>query len=54
MAIGKSQATLKINSLAILFGKISIVKNGKIDPSYSEAKTAEYMKKSNTEINVKT
>ncbi|MDC1135014.1 bifunctional glutamate N-acetyltransferase/amino-acid acetyltransferase ArgJ, partial [Candidatus Pelagibacter sp.] len=43
MAIGKSQATLKINSLAILFGKISIVKNGKIDPDYSEAKTAEYM-----------
>ena len=53
MAIGKSQATLKINSLAILFGKISIVKNGKIDPDYSEAKTAEYMKNSNIEINVK-
>ena len=31
MAIGKAQTTLKINSLAILFGKISIVKNGKID-----------------------
>jgi glutamate N-acetyltransferase/amino-acid N-acetyltransferase len=53
MAIGKSQATLKINSLAILFGKISIVKNGKIDPDYSEAKTAEYMKNTNIEINVK-
>ena len=53
MAIGKAQTTLKINSLAILFGKISIVKNGKIDPSYSEAKTAEYMKNSNIEINVK-
>ncbi|MDC0974718.1 bifunctional glutamate N-acetyltransferase/amino-acid acetyltransferase ArgJ [Candidatus Pelagibacter sp.] len=53
MAIGKSQATLKINSLAILFGEISIVKNGKIDPDYSEAKTAEYMKNSNIEINVK-
>ena len=53
MAIGKSQATLKINSLAILFGKISIVKNGKIDHSYSEAKTAEYMKNTNIEINVK-
>jgi glutamate N-acetyltransferase/amino-acid N-acetyltransferase len=53
MAIGKAQITLKINSLAILFGKISIVKNGKIDPSYSEAKTAEYMKNSNIEINVK-
>jgi glutamate N-acetyltransferase/amino-acid N-acetyltransferase len=53
MAIGKAQTTLKINSLAILFGKISIVKNGKIDPSYSEAKTAEYMKDSNIEINVK-
>jgi glutamate N-acetyltransferase/amino-acid N-acetyltransferase len=53
MAIGKSQATLKINSLAILFGKITIVKNGKIDPDYSEAKTAEYMKNTNIEINVK-
>ena len=53
MAIGKSQATLNINSLAILFGKISIVKNGKIDPDYSEAKTAEYMKNTNIEINVK-
>jgi glutamate N-acetyltransferase/amino-acid N-acetyltransferase len=53
MAIGKSQATLKINRLAILFGKISIVKNGKIDPNYSEAKTAEYMKNTNIEINVK-
>ena len=53
MAIGKSQATLTINSLAILFGKISIVKNGKIDPDYSEAKTAEYMKNTNIEINVK-
>lgn len=53
MAIGKSQATLKINSLAILFGKINIVKNGKIDPDYSEAKTAEYMKNTNIEINVK-
>jgi len=53
MAIGKSQATLKKNSLAILFGKISIVKNGKIDPDYSEAKTAEYMKNTNIEINVK-
>jgi glutamate N-acetyltransferase/amino-acid N-acetyltransferase len=30
MAIGKSQATLKINSLAILFGKISIVKMVKL------------------------
>jgi glutamate N-acetyltransferase/amino-acid N-acetyltransferase len=53
MAIGKSQVTLKINSLTILFGKISIVKNGKIDPDYSEAKTAEYMKNTNIEINVK-
>ncbi|MDC1078642.1 bifunctional glutamate N-acetyltransferase/amino-acid acetyltransferase ArgJ [Candidatus Pelagibacter sp.] len=53
MAIGKAQTTLKIKSLAILFGKISVVKNGKIDPDYSEAKTAEYMKNSNIEINVK-
>ena len=53
MAIGKSQASIKINKLAIKFGDISVVQNGKIHPSYNEIKTAEYMKNDNIEISVK-
>ena len=53
MAIGKSQASININKLAIKFGDIIVVQNGKIHPSYSEIKTAEYMKKTNIEISVK-
>ncbi len=53
MAIGKSQVSIKVNSLAIKFGKISVVKDGKIDPSYSEKDTADYMKNSDIEISVK-
>ena len=53
MAIGKSQASIKIKRLAIKFGKISVVKDGKIDPSYSEKDTADYMKNSDIEISVK-
>ena len=53
MAIGKSQASIKINQLAIKFGDINVVQNGKIHPSYNEIKTAEYMKNTNIEISVK-
>ena len=53
MAIGKSQASIKIKRLAIKFGKISVVKDGKIDPSYSEKDTSDYMKNSHIEISVK-
>jgi len=53
MAIGKSQVSIKIKKLAIKFGKISVVKDGKIDPSYSEKDTADYMKNSDIEISVK-
>ena len=53
MAIGKSQASIKLNKLVIKFGEISVVHNGKINPGYNEKKTAEYMKNSNIEINVK-
>ncbi len=53
MAIGKSQASINIKQLAIKFGKISVVKDGKIDPSYNEKDTADYMKNSDIEINVK-
>ena len=53
MAIGKSQVSIKIKKLAIKFGKISVVKDGKIDPSYNEKETADYMKNSDIEISVK-
>jgi glutamate N-acetyltransferase/amino-acid N-acetyltransferase len=53
MAIGKAQVPIKIDKIAILFGNISIVKKGKIDPNYNESEVAEYMKNQNIEINVK-
>ena len=53
MAIGKSMTLIKLDKLAIKFGKISIVKDGKIDPSYNEKNSADYMKNSHIEISVK-
>ena len=52
MAIGKSQASIKINKLVIKFGNINVVQDGKLYPSYSEEETTEYMKNSDIEINV--
>ena len=52
MAIGKSQAQIEINKLAIKFGNINIVQKGKLYSSYKESEAAEYMKNSNIEINV--
>ena len=52
MAIGKSQAQIKINKLGIKFGKISIVHKGKIDKFYNESDAIKYMKNSDIEINV--
>ncbi len=52
MAIGKSDAQIKISKLAIKFGNINIVQKGKLDQNYSEKETAQYMKNSNIEINV--
>ncbi len=53
MAIGKSEVSININKLAIKFGKINIVQDGKLHPSYSEEETAEYMKGSDIEISVR-
>ncbi len=53
MAIGKSQASINTNKLSIKFGKINIVHEGKLHPSYSEDETAEYMKNADIEISVK-
>ena len=52
MAIGKSEAQIKINKLSIKFGNINVVQKGKLHSSYSEIETAEYMKNSDIEINV--
>jgi len=52
MAIGKSEAQIKINKLSLKFGNINVVQKGKLHSSYSEAETAEYMKNSDIEISV--
>ena len=52
MAIGKSQVSIKLNKLAIKFGKIFVVQDGKVHPSYNEEETAKYMKNSDIEVNV--
>ena len=52
MAIGKSQASIKINKLAIKFGKINVVQDGKLNSSYNEEEAVEYMKNSDIEINI--
>ena len=52
MAIGKSQAQIKMDKLAIKFGDINIVQKGKIHTSYSEKEAAEYMKNSDIEISI--
>ena len=50
---------MALNYLFIFFFVVAFLNvygcnnNGKIDPDYSEAKTAEYMKNTNIEINVK-
>ena len=52
MAIGKSQTQIEINKLTIKFGNNNIVQKGKLDKSYNETETANYMKNPNIEINV--
>jgi len=52
MAIGKSEAEIKMNKLSLKFGNINVVQKGKLHTLYNEAETAEYMKNSDIEINV--
>ena len=52
MAIGKSEAQIKMDKLAIKFGDISIVQKGKLHISYNEKDAAEYMKNSDIEISI--
>ena len=43
-----------MNKLSIKFGNISIVESGKLNQSYEEKHTADYMKNENIEINIET
>ncbi len=44
MAIGKANVSLNPNKLAIKFGNITIIENGKLSNSYNEIEAADYMK----------
>ena len=44
MAIGKANVDLNPNKLAIKFGNITIIENGKLSNSYNEIEAADYMK----------
>ena len=44
MAIGKANVSLNPNKLAIKFGNITIIENGKLSYSYNEDEAATYMK----------
>ena len=44
MAIGKANVNLNPNKIAIKFGNITIIENGKLSNSYDETEAADYMK----------
>ena len=44
MAIGKANVNLKPSKIAIKFGNITIIENGKLSNSYNEIEAADYMK----------
>ena len=44
MAIGKANVSLNPNKIAIKFGNITIIENGKLSNSYDEIEAADYMK----------
>ena len=54
MAIGKAGPKINLNKLSIKFGDIIIVEGGKLNQSYDEKQTANYMKRENIEINIET
>ena len=54
MAIGKAGPKINLNKLSIKFGDIIIVESGKLNQSYDEKQTANYMKRENIEINIET
>ena len=54
MAIGKAGSKINLNKLSIKFGDIIIIEGGKLNQSYDEKQTANYMKSENIEINIET
>ena len=54
MAIGKAGPKINLKKLLIKFGNITIVEGGKLNQSYDEKQTANYMKRENIEINIET
>ena len=50
MAIGKAKVNLNPNKLAIEIGKIKVIENGKISPSYNENEAANYMKEETIDL----
>ena len=54
MAIGKAGPKINLKKLSVKFGNIAIVEGGKLNQSYDEKQTANYMKSENIEINIET
>ena len=54
MAIGKAGPKINLKKLLIKFGDITIVESGKLNQSYDEKQTSNYMKAENIEINIET
>tara|TARA_B100001121_G_C18533469_1_gene547204 strand:- start:216 stop:872 length:657 start_codon:yes stop_codon:yes gene_type:complete len=52
MAIGKAGPKINLNKLLIKFGNIIIVESGKLNQSYDEKLTMNYMKGENIDINI--
>ena len=52
MAIGKAGIVLNLDKLAIKFGNINIVQNGKLFTNYNELEAKEYMKNETIDINI--
>jgi len=50
MAIGKANVDLNPNKLAIKFGNITIIENGKLSSSYNEDEAATYMKEKKIDL----
>ena len=50
MAIGKAGITIDIDNLTIKFGDLFIIQKGKLNNSYNEKETSDYMKNDNIDI----
>ena len=50
MAIGKAKVNLNPRKLAIQIGKIKVIENGKLSPTYNEQEAASYMKEQSIDL----